>query len=210
VCCAGFASYWGLALGLTWFTSYLVAGLGYTQKVGGNLSILPWIFGFVVVLSGGYISQRLKSKGVSSRVSRGVLACSTVVLGGLTLPFVGQMPSPELKIAVLVFGAAIGSTIYVVLPMIVSELTPQSQRAGMLAITTSIVTLAGVIAPLAMGAFIQHAATPLAGYERGYVILGALLIAGGVIGLLFIRPEADRKRLAARAVPALPLSPARA
>ena len=71
-------------------------------------------------------------------------------------------------------------------------------------------TLAGVIAPLAMGAFIQHAATPLAGYERGYVILGALLIAGGAIGLLFIRPEADRKRLAARAVPALPLSAARA
>jgi MFS family permease len=210
VCCAGFASYWGLALGLTWFTSYLVAGLGYTQKVGGNLSILPWVFGFVVVLSGGYISQRLKSKGVSSRACRGVLACSTVVLGGLTLPLVGQMPSAELKIAVLVFGAAIGSTIYVVLPMIVSELTPQPQRAGMLAITTSIVTLAGVIAPLAMGAIIQHAATPLAGYERGYVILGALLIAGGVIGLLFIRPELDRKRLAARAVPALPLRPARA
>jgi hypothetical protein len=147
---------------------------------------------------------------VSSRACRGALACSTVVLGGLTLPFVGQMPSPELKIACLVFGAAIGSTIYVVLPMIVSELTPQPQRAGMLAITTSIVTLAGVIAPLAMGAIIQNAANPVAGYERGYVILGALLIAGGVIGLLFIRPEADRKRLAARAVPALPLNPARA
>ena len=35
-CCAGFASYWGLALGLTWFTSYLVEGLGYSQTVGGN------------------------------------------------------------------------------------------------------------------------------------------------------------------------------
>ena len=59
-CCAGFASYWGLALGLTWFTSYLVDGLGFSQKVGGNLSILPWVFGLVVVLAGGYISQRLK------------------------------------------------------------------------------------------------------------------------------------------------------
>ena len=84
------------------------------------------------------------------------------------------------------------------------------QRAGMLAIVNSIVTLAGVLAPLVMGSIIQHAATPLAGYERGYVILGALMVAGGVIGLLFIRPEADRKRLAARAVPSLPLSPARA
>jgi len=209
-CCAGFASYWGLALGLTWFTSYLVAGLGFTQKVGGNLSILPWIFGFVVVLSGGFISQRLKSNGVSSRMCRGAFACATVILGGLTLPFVAYMPSPELKIAFLVFGSAIGSTIYVVIPMIVSELTPQSQRAGMLAITTSVVTLAGVIAPLAMGAIIQNAPSMLAGYEKGFAILGSLLLVGGLIGLLFIRPEADRKRLAARAVPVLPLSPARA
>jgi len=210
VCCAGFASYWGLALGLTWFTSYLVAGLGFSQEVGGNLTILPWIFGAVVVLTGGYVSQRLKSKGVSSRLCRGVFACTAVVIGGCTLPLVGIMPSPALKIAVLVFGAAIGSTIYVVIPMIVSELTPQPQRAGMLAIVNSFVTFAGVLAPLIMGSIIQNAATPIAGYERGYVILGTLMIAGGIIGLLFIRPEADRKRLATRAVPTLPLSAARA
>jgi MFS transporter, ACS family, D-galactonate transporter len=210
VCCAGFASYWGLALGLTWFTSYLVKGLGFSQQVGGDLTVLPWVFGAAVVLSGGYISQRMKSKGISSRLCRGVFACAAVVLGGCTLPLVGLMPTPALKIAVLVFGAAIGSTIYVVIPMIVSELTPQPQRAGMLAIVNSVVTVAGVLAPLVMGSIIQSAANPVAGYERGYVILGAFMIAGGVIGLLFIRPEADRKRLAARTVPVLPLSPARA
>ena len=211
-CCAGFASYWGLALGLTWFTSYLVAGLGFTQKVGGNLSILPWVFGLVVVLSGGYLSQRAKSNGVSSRLSRGLFPAATVTLGGCILPFIAFMPSPESKIALLVAGSAIGSTIYVVLPMIVSELTPQPQRAGMLAITTSVVTLAGVIAPFAMGSIIEHAATPMAGYEKGFTILGFLLLAGGIIGMLFIRPEADRKRLAARAIagPSLKVQPARA
>ena len=109
-------------------------------------------------------------------------------------------------------GAAIGSTIYVVTPMIVSELSPQPQRAAMLAIVTSIVTLAGVIAPLAMGAVIQHAASPVAGYEKGYVILGLLLLAGGLVGLLFIRPEHDRARLAAHAtaVPIAGAVPARA
>ncbi|MGE5150687.1 MAG: MFS transporter [Rhodospirillaceae bacterium] len=199
VCCAGFASYWGLALGLTWFPSYMMSGLGLDETVGRNLSILPWLLGAVVVLTGGFISQHLKAKGVSSRMSRGVLACATVVLGGCALPFVTLMPTPALKIAVLVFGGAIGSTVYVVLPMIVGELTPQPQRAGMLAITTSIVTFAGVLSPLVMGSIIQNAATPLAGYETGYVILGLLLMAGGIIGLLFIRPEADRKRLAALA-----------
>ena len=210
MCCAGFASYWGLALGLTWFTSYLVQGLGYSQEVGGNLTILPWIFGMFIVLSGGAISQRLKRNGASSRVSRGAFASLTVILGGCLLPFVGSMPSPELKLVTLVIGAAVGSTIYVVIPMVVSELTPQPQRAAMLAITTSLVTLAGVVAPLAMGAVVQNATTPMLGYERGYVILGLLLLAGGVIGLLFIRPEADRKRLAAHAIALPPLQPARA
>jgi MFS transporter, ACS family, D-galactonate transporter len=101
-CCAGFASYWGLALGLTWFTSYLVSGLGFTQKVGGNLSILPWVFGLVVVLTGGYLSQRWKSNGVSSRLSRGLFPAATVTLGGCILPFVAAMPGPEYKVALLV------------------------------------------------------------------------------------------------------------
>ena len=210
VCCAGFASYWGLALGLTWFPSYLITGLDLGDKLGRNLTILPWIFGMIVVLTGGYVSQHLKSKGVSSRACRGALAAITMIAGGCVLPLVGSMPSVSLKVALLVFGSAIGSTIYVVIPMIVSELTPQSQRAGMLAIVNSVVTLAGVLAPLIMGEMIQHAATPVAGFEKGYVVFGVLLLAGGLIGLLFIRPEADRKRLAARAVAALPLSPARA
>ncbi|MDI1286928.1 MAG: MFS transporter [Reyranella sp.] len=210
VCCAGFASYWGLALGLTWFTSYLVKGLGYSQEVGGNLTILPWIFGMVVVLTGGWLSQRLKNTGVSSRLCRGALAAATVTLGGCVLPFISFLPTPELKLACLVVGAAIGSTIFVVMPMIVSELTPQPQRAAMLAIVTSTVTLAGVLAPLVMGTMIQNAATRLIGYEQGFTINGLLLLAGGLIGLLFIRPEADRKRLAARAIAAPSLWPARA
>src|SRR5476651_2243568 len=208
VCLAGFASYWGLALGLTWFTSYLVDALHFSKETGGNLTAIPWVFGACVLLVGGSISQRLKSSGTSSRACRGVLACATVVAGGCALPFVGSMPTPELKLACLVFGSAIGSTIYVVLPMIVSELTPQPQRAAMLAITTSFVTLAGVLSPMIMGSIIEDAATPNAGYEKGYVILGALLLAGGIIGLLFIRPEVDRKRLAMRAVAQPDLAPA--
>ena len=196
LCCTGFASYWGLAIGLTWLTPYLVEGLGYSQTVGGNLSILPWIFGMVVVLGGGWISQHLKARGVSSRVCRGIFASAGVVLGGCILPFIGFTTIPAAKLAIVIVGTAIGSTIYVVIPMVVSELTPHLQRSAMLAIVNSIITLGGVVAPFAMGVVVQDAATRLAGYDRGFAVLGGLLLAGGLIGLLFIRPESDRKRLA--------------
>ena len=198
-CCVAFASYWGLALGLTWFVAYLVEGLGYTQTVAGYLFVLPWLFGMVVVLTGGWLSQRLKKQGVSSRVCRGAFPAATVVVGGCILPFIASVPDPGVKVALLVVGSAIGSTVFVCVPMIVSELTPQSQRAAMLAIATSIYTSAGVIAPWAMGRVIQEAANRQAGYEQGFVILGGLLLAGGLIGLLFTRPEAARVRLAAKA-----------
>ena len=210
MCCTGFATYWGLALSLTWSTSYLVDGLGYSQTVGGDLSVLPWLVGMAVVLGGAWISQRLKAKGVSSRLCRGVFASALVALGGCILSFIGLVSQPELKVAILVAGGSIGGIIYVVIPMIVSELTPQPQRAAMLAIVNSVMTLGGVVAPLAMGTVVQDAATRLAGYDRGFTILGGLLLAGGLIGLLFIRPEDDRKRLAARAVPMPPAQPARA
>ena len=46
--------------------------------------------------------------------------------GGGLLPVVGLLPSPSLKVALVTAGGAIGGTIYVVIPMIVSELTSQS------------------------------------------------------------------------------------
>lgn len=82
--------------------------------------------------------------------------------------------------------------------MIVSELTPQPQRSAMLAITTSIVTSAGLLSPWIMGRIVQAAATPVEGYELGYAILGGVMIVGGLIGLVCVRPEADRARLARR------------
>ena len=176
--------------------------------MGGSLTALPFIVGLVVVLAGGALSQRLLRTGHTSRLSRGVFPTITVIVGGCILPCILLMPTPGLKFATLIAGGAIGSTIYVVLPMIVSELTPQPQRSAMLAITTSIVTSAGLFSPWVMGWIVQNAATPVAGYERGYAILGVLMIIGGLIGLIFIRPEADKTRLARRAIVGAPLAAA--
>ena len=119
------------------------------------------------------------------------------------------MPTPGLKLALLVAGTSIGATIFVVLPMIVCELTPQPQRAAMLAIANSAVGLAGVLAPLVMGAWSDAIPSPTLGYEGASSCWAMLLVAGGVVGMLFIRPEIDRRALARHALPAASVQPAR-
>ena len=46
-CAATFGAYWALSLGLTWFTPFIVKGLGFSQKDAGWISVLPWVFGAV-------------------------------------------------------------------------------------------------------------------------------------------------------------------
>ena len=132
-----------------------------------------------------------------------------MTLGGCLVPFVFAMPTPGLKLALLVAGTSIGATIFVVLPMIVCELTPQPQRAAMLAIANSAVGLAGVLGAAGHGPPGQFHPRATLGYEEGFVVLGILLVAGGVVGMLFIRPEIDRRALARRALSAPSVHPAR-
>ena len=74
-CAATFGAYWALSLGLTWFTPFIVKGLGFSQKDAGWISILPWVFGATIVLLTGWISQVMLARGYTTRGARGVLGC---------------------------------------------------------------------------------------------------------------------------------------
>ena len=70
---ATFGAYWALSLGLTWFTPFIVKGLGFSQQQAGFISILPWVFGAVIVMLTGWISQVMLARGFTTRGARGVL-----------------------------------------------------------------------------------------------------------------------------------------
>jgi hypothetical protein len=194
-CAATFGAYWALSLGLTWFTPFIVKGLGFAQKDAGWISILPWIFGAFIVLTTGWLSQVLMARGVSSREARGVLGSVPLIVGGLILLLLPQAEAPGLRIAALVVGTGLCGAIYVVCPAMIGEFTPVSQRGAVLAIYSAIYTLAGIAAPLVMGSVIQRAPSLLDGYLTGYIINAGMLIASGVLGLLLLWPNTERERL---------------
>ena len=101
-CVATFGAYWALSLGLTWFTPFIVKGLGFSQRDAGWISIMPWVFGAVVVLLTGWISQVLMARGVTTRGARGVLGAVPLIVGGLILAFIPYVGVGGLMIALLV------------------------------------------------------------------------------------------------------------
>jgi predicted MFS family arabinose efflux permease len=196
-CLATFGAYWALSLGLTWFTPFIVKGLGFSQTNAGWISILPWVFGACVVLLTGWISQALVARGFSTRIARGVLGSAPLVVGGSILAVLPHVDSVGLQIALLVLGSGLCGSIYVVCPPMLGEFTPVSQRGAVIAIYGAIYTTAGIMAPSVMGRVIGHSATPLEGYMTGFTINAITLAASGLLGLLLLWPNTERAGLMA-------------
>jgi MFS family permease len=194
-CAATFGAYWALSLGLTWFTSFIVNGLGFSQQEAGFVSILPWVFGAAVVLLTGWLSQVLMARGVSTRSARGVLGAAPLIVGGAILATLPYVDGTGLRIATLVVGLGLSGSIYVVCGPMIGEFTPVSQRGAVLAIYGAIYTLAGVFAPAVMGSVIQHAGSVIDGYMTGFTINAAVLVTSGLLGLALLWPNTERARL---------------
>jgi MFS transporter, ACS family, D-galactonate transporter len=194
-CAATFGAYWALSLGLTWFTPFIVKGLGFSQKEAGWISILPWVFGAIVVLLTGWISQQLVAVGVSTRGARGVLGATPLIVGGAILATIPYVEGAGSQIALLVTGSGLCGSIYVVCAPMIGEFTPVAQRGAVIAIYGAIYTLAGILAPAVMGGVIQLASGELGGYMTGFTINAVILIVSGLLGLLLLWPNTERARL---------------
>ena len=173
---ATFGAYWALSLGLTWFTSFIIEGLGYTQQQANFISILPWVFGAVVVILTGWISQLMLARGFTTRGARGVLGSVPLIVGGCILATLPHVAPGPLMIALLVVGSGLCGSIYVVCPAMLGEFTPVSQRGAMIAIYGALYTLSGILAPQVMGSVIQHAGAVMAGYMTGFTINAAIMV----------------------------------
>jgi MFS family permease len=142
------------------------------------------------------VSSRLLHSGVTSRISRGIVASTGAVLGGAVLMLLITDVPPEMKVACLAIGGVLSQLIFSFGPLMVGEICPETRRGGLLGIMSSVGTVGGVIAPMVMGVFIQQNLSAAAiGYEHGFFLLGLLLILSGLFGMAFLNPEKSCLRL---------------
>src|ERR1700731_4211251 len=194
--CASFGAQWGLSQALSWQGAFLIKGLGFTQGSIGLLGALPAGTSVILVISAGWFSQRLLTRGGSSRVARGIFGGACVALGGAAMAIMPYAPGIPVKIALTTIGVALPSVIYVIGNAVVSEIAPVAQRGALLAIGTAFSTSAGLLAPYIMGSVVETAATPLDGFNTGFMICGVIMLLGGIIGMALMRPEREAMRWA--------------
>jgi MFS family permease len=194
-CLATFGAYWALSLGLTWFTPFIVRGVGFSQSEAGVISALPWVFGAATVLLTGWISQVLMQRGLSTRYARGVLGSVPLIVGGLLLAWLPHVGGATWQVLLLVVGSGLCGSIFVVCTPMLGEFTPVSQRGAVIAIYGAIYTLAGIAAPSVMGRMVQGGASELEGYMSGFTINAVIMIVAGIAGLLLLRPDEEKARL---------------
>ena len=153
------------------------------------------------MLATGWYSQRLLSRGASSRLARGILGGSSVALGRAALVMLPYIPGIPVKIALTTLGVALPSAIYVISNAVVGEITPATQRGALLAIGTAVASSAGLLAPYIMGSVIESAATPLGGFNTGFFLCGVIMLAGGAIAMALVNPEREAKQWLTRLQP---------
>lgn len=185
-----FMEYAMVALYFTWLPSYLHRGLGFSDIETG------WIFAATSAawiptnLCLAAVTNALMAAGFSSRIARGAMCSVAALVGGCIFMALHLLNlHADAKVVLVGLGGVLSQTIFFYGPLLLGEIAPENKRGGAFGVLSAIGTLGGIFAPYIMGHIVQvTTGTAAQGFERGYLLLGLLLVATGLVGVIFINP----------------------
>jgi MFS family permease len=203
---ASFFGYWTFTLAMSWGPAYFQNVLGFSGQQSGAMIALPAAWGTIATIGLSALTQRLHLKGIPTRKARGWVLGAAGTFAGACLVAATMTASPVLSIVLMVFGFGTAPALFAITYLVVAELTTIGQRGANLSIANAVLTTGGVFAPAVSGFLIGGAATPAEGYRAAFALAGGLLLTFGVLALVFVNQQRDRRRLGldATAVPAAP------
>jgi MFS family permease len=184
-----FVGYWNMAVMLTWLPAYFERGLGYSDIVSGRLYAIVVALMIPLGIALAWGSERLLQKGFPSRTARGRYLSGLLVASGTLFATLCVSPHVDwLRIGLIAVALGCTPIVYSLGPAVLAEVVPGKRRGAVLAIINSVASLAGIAAPVVGGVLIQDL-PGASGYELGFALSGALMIAGGLLGFWMIDPE---------------------
>ncbi|GAB3285307.1 MFS transporter [Parasphingorhabdus pacifica] len=192
---ATFAMYGLVTVVLTWLPSYFEVGLGYSRVQAGTMFGFPSIASLVLLFVLTTVSDRMISRGATSRTLRGVLPASGLLICGIALSTLPYISVPVVAVVVVSVGYAFGASIFPLLNSAISEIVPPQQLAGTLGVFLAITSAGGLVAPYVTGVIVDSAVTPAAGYASAFQVFGLVAVVGALLALFAVNPERDAAKL---------------
>lgn len=181
---------------LTWLPSYFEIGLGYTRLQSTTLFGVPSMVALVALFSTTFVADRLMTRGVSSRIHRGILPGLGLLVCGAAMLSVPAIDDRRLVVVVISIGYGLGTMVYPLLNAAISEIAPPDKLAGALGLFLALMTTGGLIGPYVSGWIVDHADDATSGYNTVFMLLGALTTVGAAAALIFVNARRDSAQIA--------------
>lgn len=207
-----FANFWTMGFLTTWLPQYLKVSAELSMAQVGVVTIFPWLFGALVLLALGFIGRQLMARESSVRAAMGLPFSITLATGGVS--FILATQASGMMIIVLLTIAAGCSIIYPMGAAMVAYIVGTRQRPIIMGALGALGSLGAIVSPVLVGRLMELAGyrpaatgeTPstemissmITGVDQSFLIAGALLLISGIMGLVFIRPDATARKLQKR------------
>ncbi|MFF0283614.1 MFS transporter [Rhodococcus sp. DMU1] len=202
--CVGLAAYWALAIVSAWLPAYLRNAQGYSAQSASTIVMAVSLTAIFFLLTQALATQAMMKRGVSTRIARGAMASGSVAIAGLFIITSVAMPAGPAQTVVLCLGFGLGLVTFTTSAVLISEFVPVLQRGAVLGIYVATVTLSGVICPSVFGWIVSSVGADAHGYMVAFLVSGALVLAGGIVGLVLVNPPREATRIAGLLEPATP------
>jgi ACS family D-galactonate transporter-like MFS transporter len=188
---SGFTVMWTLALGFAWLPLFLEEQAGFSDAEISMIVGLPALAMAFLVLTAGTVAQRLLRRGVTARIAQGLIGALLPLLAGACLLLTTRVGPAILLLPLLVVAFSAGNGQTPLTNSAIADICPPGRRSAALGLSYALAALSSLLAPYVTGRIIDAAPTEALGYAQAFDLAAWLLIAGGVISMLLIRPDRD-------------------
>lgn len=187
---AYFAFGYMLFFATLWLPGYFLSQHNLNLKSVGWYLTIPWLVGAAFLKAGGFLSDWLYKKTNNRRLARSHLIWSSQLLAAICFVILGFTHSLSLSILFLSLGLGFG---LMPQPAFFSvNIDVAKERAGSSqGITSSCLSLAGVIAPLLTGWLVDLTHS----YQGAFLLLAGFTLMGVFVVIFFHHPDREHKAL---------------
>ena len=191
----GFATYWGLAVALSFLALFLEEHAHFSRTAVSFLVGLPSATAIVLVLVAGFCSQRLLKAGRSRWLAQGVIGGVSLLIAaaGMVVQTRTGAAVPLVIAMALAFSAA--NVLTPLAGVAIGDICPPRQRGAAMGIWYGVINLASIVAPQITGILVASAPDAGTGFQYAFDLTAAVTVAGAVVVLMLMRTDRDARRL---------------